>query len=518
MSDCDSSRHRGIAEGPTVSPLSRRTFLAAALATGILSTLPASRSVASQAAKSLVAGTRMLEVNGRAARVYSLIGPDGHPGIRLQAYERFRVDLANQSGQQTLVHWHGQLPPWTQDGFPWPETPALADGAVQSYDYTPIPGTYWMHSHYGMQEQVLMTAPLIVEDEIALREDRQEIVLMLHDFTFRSPEEVLAGLTNTNAGRPRALVPRTDDGSGHAASAKHSAMPGMMNMAGGDAAAMQMSGAAAPRMDLNDVDFDAFLANDRTLTDPEVVHVERGGRVRLRIINGASSSQFWIDLGALTGNVVAVDGHAVRPVAGQHFPIATAQRLDVLIDLPRTGAFPVLARLEGSPRRTGIILATPGSPIARIADQGPIVRPVDLSLETRLAAAESLRARPADLVRTISLGGSMKPYAWSMDAQMWPHITPIMVKQGQRVEFELVNRTMMAHPIHLHGHSFQVVAIDGRPIQGAVRDTVLVMPRTARVRIAFDADNPGRWAFHCHNLYHMQTGMMTEVRYDGIAA
>jgi FtsP/CotA-like multicopper oxidase with cupredoxin domain len=93
-----------------------------------------------------------------------------------------------------------------------------------------------------------------------------------------------------------------------------------------------------------------------------------------------------------------------------------------------------------------------------------------------------------------------------------------MVKQGQRVEFELVNRTMMAHPMHLHGHAFQVVAIDGRRIQGAVRDTVLVMPRGARVRIAFDANNPGRWAFHCHNLYHMQTGMMTEVRYDGIAA
>src|ERR1700682_231234 len=103
-----------------MTPLSRCTFLAGALATGILSTLPASRSAASDARKRLVAGTRTLEVNGRAARVYSLIGPDGRPGIRLRAHERFRVDLANQSGQQTLVHWHGQLPPWTQDGCPWP--------------------------------------------------------------------------------------------------------------------------------------------------------------------------------------------------------------------------------------------------------------------------------------------------------------------------------------------------------------------------------------------------------------
>jgi FtsP/CotA-like multicopper oxidase with cupredoxin domain len=112
----------------------------------------------------------------------------------------------------------------------------------------------------------------------------------------------------------------------------------------------------------------------------------------------------------------------------------------------------------------------------------------------------------------------MKPYAWSMNGEYWPHITPLMLNKGQRVEIELVNRSMMAHPIHLHGHTFQVVAIDGHPIQGAVRDTVLVSPMMGRVRIAFDANNPGRWAFHCHNLYHMQTGMMTEFRYQGIAA
>jgi FtsP/CotA-like multicopper oxidase with cupredoxin domain len=81
----------------------------------------------------------------------------------------------------------------------------------------------------------------------------------------------------------------------------------------------------------------------------------------------------------------------------------------------------------------------------------------------------------------------------------------------------LVNQSMMAHPMHLHGHVFQVIAIDGRPIAGAMRDTVLVPPMT-RVRFAFDADNPGRWAFHCHNLYHMETGMMTEFRYHGIEA
>src|SRR6266850_3469260 len=172
-------------------------------------------------------------------------------------------------------------------------------------------------------------------------------------------------------------------------------------------------------MDLNDAHYDAFLANDRTLADPQIVRVERGGRIRLRIINGASSSQFWVHLGDLAGRVVATDGHAVHPVAGSSFPIAMAQRLDILIDLPRAGAFPILARLEGDSRQTGIVLATPGGHIPRIADGARAAPPVDLSLEARLAALEPLRPRPADIVHSIFLDGGMKPYAWSMNGEYW---------------------------------------------------------------------------------------------------
>jgi FtsP/CotA-like multicopper oxidase with cupredoxin domain len=282
------------------------------------------------------------------------------------------------------------------------------------------------------------------------------------------------------------------------------AMPGMI-----------MSRPGGMHMNPNDVSYDAFLANDRTLADPEIVHVERDGRIRLRVINGASSSQFWIDLGELLGRVVATDGHLVYPVAGSRFPIAMAQRLDILIDLPRAGAFPILAQLEGESRQTGIVLATPGAPIPQIADRVQAASPVDNSLKVRLATVEPLLPRPADIVQTISLSGSMTPYAWSMNGEYWPHVTPLVLSEGQRIEIDLINHSMMAHPMHLHGHAFQVIAIDGRQINGAVRDTVLVMPMS-RVRIAFDADNAGRWPFHCHNLYHMATGMMTECRYRGI--
>jgi FtsP/CotA-like multicopper oxidase with cupredoxin domain len=505
--------------------VSRRRFLHAALAASALSILPDAARGAPPFPKRLVAGTRMLEVNGRPAKVFGLTGPDGRPGIRLAARANDSAWSSRTKPAPALLSiGMGSCHPGHRTDSPG-RRPRRSNGAVQPYDYAPIPGTYWMHSHHDMQEQGLMTAPLIVHSAAELREDRQEVVLMLHDFTFRTPEEVLAGLTGTSVAAAQAMAQRTEQaptGKGDA----NAPEPRIVGMAG-RAPGMAVPGMAMPgmnisgpggmqmHMDLNDVHYDAFLANDRALADPPIVHVERGGHIRLRVINGASSSQFWVDLGELVGRAVATDGHPVHAVAGNRFPLAMAQRLDILIDLPPAGAFPILARLEGDSRQTGIVLATSGAQIPRIADGAQAAPPVDLSLEARLAALEPLRPRPADIVHSIFLDGGMKPYAWSMNGEYWPQVSPLMLTKGQRVEIDLVNRTMMAHPIHLHGHVFQVIAIDGRPIQGAMCDTVLVMPMS-RVRIAFDADNPGRWPVHCHNLYHMVTGMMTEFRYQGI--
>ncbi len=204
-------------------------------------------------------------------------------------------------------------------------------------------------------------------------------------------------------------------------------------------------------------------------------------------------------------------------MARQRFPIAMAQRLDIVLDLPGDGAFPILAQVEGQRARTGIILATAAAPIRRIDAAVGAAPAVDNSLEAQLKALDPLPPRQPDLVQRITLSGSMRPYAWALNGQYWPNVTPFMLRTGQRVELELVNASRMSHPMHLHGHVFQVVALNGKPIAGAVRDTILV-PSLSSVRLAFDADNPGRWAFHCHNLYHMMTGMMTEFRYEGIGA
>jgi FtsP/CotA-like multicopper oxidase with cupredoxin domain len=174
----------------------------------------------------------------------------------------------------------------------------------------------------------------------------------------------------------------------------------------------------------------------------------------------------------------------------------------------------VLAILEGARNQTGIVLATGSASIGRIPELAQSTSPaLTLDLEGRLRAMTPLTPRKADRVHTLNLTGDMAKYIWSIDNVAWnPNVPPLPVSKGERVELVLVNQTGMPHPMHLHGHEFQVVEIDGKRFPGAVRDTVLVPP-VRRVVIAFDANNPGLWAFHCHLLYHQAAGMFTTLKY-----
>ncbi len=290
------------------------------------------------------------------------------------------------------------------------------------------------------------------------------------------------------------------------------AMAPMGGMAQGDAASAPDT-ASAP--DLNDVKYDALLANDRTLADPEIVTVEPGGRVLLRVINSSSMSAYHLDLGELDGELIAVDGAPIVPIVDRRFPITVAQRLDIRLAIPgATGAYPVLAILEGERSQTGFILKAGPAPVTRIADLAATrSAALTLDLESRLRAARPLAPRPADRVHTLNLTGDMASYVWSINNIVWNQdVPPLPIAAGERVELSIINQTPMPHPMHLHGHQFQVVEIGGARIPGPVRDTVLVPPR-ARVTVAFDADNPGTWAFHCHLLYHMDAGMFRTFRY-----
>lgn len=463
--------------------INRRSFGKSLLALPLLGT--SSRAAATLDLKAV---NRSIEVNGKAASVFGLVGPDGKPGLSLAADALHEVTLTNTLAADTMIHWHGLTPQWAFDGVPDMPKPLLKPGETRGYQ---LPGgrsgTHWMHAH-TLQEQNLLAAPLIVRSKDDLARDEQEIVVLLHDFSFTPAEELLKSL-----GAGGGMSHGTMD---------HSKMAGGMKMGDG----MMMG------MDVNDIAYDAYLANDRTLDDPEVHTVEKGGRVRLRIINGATSTAFTIDTGALECQVVAVDGQDVQPLLMRQVPLAMGQRVDLTLTIPKEGgAFPILALREGAVERTGFILATAGAAVTKLAStseaEGPIL---NLAMEAQLVSLRPLADAEVARRFTVMLHGSMQPYVWAMMADQ-----DLRVAQGQRVEIVLQNHSMMTHPMHLHGHHFEIVAIDGQPMKGAVRDTVIVPPMNS-VTFAFDANNPGGgWAFHCHHLYHMATGMMSALAYEG---
>ncbi len=511
--------------------------------------LAGSRANASSDVTQLVIDTRILDVNGKAAKVYSLAQANGKHGLETTSGSNFRVSLSNQLDYDSLVHWHGLTPPSDQDGVPELSQPPLVSRGRYEYDFRlDFPGTHWMHSHVGLQEQNLHAAPLIIHDPAEAGLDEQNVVIMLHDFTFKDPDEILEKLRSGEDGPGHGSTAMKDgtakkdgmtmkdgmvmkdgaamkddmvmkDGAAMKdGTAKKDSMAMKDGMAKKDSMAMEdgmaMDGMNMA-MDLNDVEFDAYLANDRTLGDPEIVRVEPGGKIRLRIINAAASTNFMLDLGTINGTVIAVDGHSVEPVAGRRFEIAIAQRVDIRLTLPAgQGAYPILAIREGNVARTGIFLATASGTIPKLAEEGiHPAPPIRIGLEQYLRATTPLPARPVSRRINLNLTGSMARYVWTLNDRTYEDRIPLTVAKDERVEIVMHNQTGMAHPMHLHGHVFQVVAINDQRFSGALRDTVMVPPQQ-RVTIAFDADNPGRWAFHCHNLYHMGAGMFTSLEYE----
>jgi FtsP/CotA-like multicopper oxidase with cupredoxin domain len=452
---------------------------------------------------------RTIDVDGRAASVFGLQQADGKPGIQLRAGDAFNVFLRNKTKEPTIVHWHGLGPPWPSDDVANAPLSLIAAGTDRAFNF-PVkrPGTYWMHAH-TLQEQELLAAPLIIADPADDGRDEQEIVVLLHDFSFTAPERLLTRLTADKPGG-NAMSSSRDMMTAMKMGSAGGMKMGGMDMSGMKGMDMSNGGGTAGAPDLNDIDYDAYLANDRTLVDPTVFPVEKGGRVRVRIINGAAATAFTLDFGELDATLTAVDGRDIEPVNGRLFPMTMGQRIDVRLKLPANAAaaFPILTLRESGKERTGFVLRPPGASVARIANIGDEPEPVlDLALQGRLTAKTPLTARRPDKTFITGLLGDMAAYRWSRETS-----PALIVGKGDGVEVTVKNQSMMAHPMHLHGHQFLVVAIDGNRFSGAVRDTVLVPPSRS-VTFAVDADNPGQWAFHCHHLYHMATGMMSTFAY-----
>lgn len=417
-----------------------------------------------------------LIVNGKKSKVFDIVQPNGTKGFVGIKGEYFNVTLKNETTVPISIHWHGLILPNDQDGVPYVTQLPIEPGKSHHYYFKLLQaGTFWMHSHFKLHEQSLMTAPLILKDSHEIYKSDKEITIMLQGFSFKDPEKIFYALQHKK---------------------------------------MKMS-SMSTKPDLNDIIFDAVLANRRTLKNPDIFKVNPNEKIRLRIINGSTASNFWIDTGKLQAKAIAIDGNNIVPISNNRFELAIAQRIDLEVTIPPSGGFfPILAQIEGTKQQTGIVLITPGSKMFSLSEQSNIQAPaLDNSQEYKIHPLQSYSNKTINTSLTYKLSGDMKNYIWKINDEIWPHITPYKIKKGDRVEMVFTNESNMAHPMHFHGHVFQVTEINGKKLSnGPMRDTILVLPHSTQ-KIIFDAENPGIWMTHCHVLYHMLAGMMTTTNY-----
>ena len=452
-----------------------------------------------------------ISVLGKTVKVVTIDQSDGMQGFSPDQSGGFHVELVNQLPVPTSIHWHGLVLPNLMDGVPYVTQEPIPPGGSSKYDF-PLKqsGTYWMHSHYGLQEQQLTSAPMIIRTPGQSKLADAEFTVMLSDFSFTSPQEILKGLK----GSMSAMHGKGDIKAMNMSKPEKPLVVQQWDSASQRLVSRQVEG---PPPDI-DVQYDALLANRRTLEDPQVFPVKPGQTVLLRLIAASAATNFFIDTANLDATIIATDGENVKPLKGNFFQLAIAQRLDLLVTIPTTGGvFPVLALGEGTTLQAGFLLASPGAGTTKL---GLGIRgqrtmgALDNTQETRLEAEEPLPERPVQRSLPSLLGGNMAPYTWTINGASYPNRNSLDVKEGERVEIVNTNESGMSHPMHLHGHVFEVTEIDGQKIHGAKRDTILVPPKST-IKFVFDADNPGVWAYHCHILYHLAAGMFTVLKYEG---
>lgn len=440
-------------------------------------------------------GTTTLNPDGQQA-VAGITANGRYPGpeVRVREGSMLRVEVQNAlADQPTAIHWHGLLVPAGMDGVPEVANYPIDQRRVYVYEF-PLrqSGTYWYHSHWQLQEQSGLAGPLIIEARDEPLRVQHDVVVMLGDWLHGSPYAALETLKKGPA-KPAGAMPKAE--SSTAATAPSS----------GDAMKMDAS-----KPDLSDLAYDAFLLNGRGTQDPWTFAAQPGARIRLRIVNAGASTYFRIRLDGHQLTVTHADGLAVEPVKVDHLLMGMAETYDAVVTLSRAGSYTLHAvALDGSGQAIGV-LHTPG-----VAPKPNLTLPAfdGRNLDYRDLRAALPTTLPDGPVRpfTLALQGNMARYIWTINGQVYPKTDPLLIRQGERVQIEMRNETGMLHPMHLHGHFFRV--LQGAGARSPLKHTVNVAPKET-VRIEFIADNPGRWIFHCHNLYHFEAGMARVFEYE----
>jgi len=523
-------------------------------------------------------GESHFAVGGRSSHAVTVNGTLPAPLLRLREGETVRIAVTNRLKEQSSIHWHGLLVPFQMDGVPGVSFPGIDPGKTFIYEF-PLrqSGTYWYHSHSGMQEAMGLYGPIVIDpaqpdpaqpDPLAC--DREHI-LVLSDWSPVHPHEQMRRLKMQSGYFNR----------------QKQTLEGLL--AGRDQPLSDRLAWARMRMDATDISDVTgstyrFLVNGHDTAGNWTGLFAPGERVRLRVINASSMTNFNFRIPGLPLKVIAADGNPVQPVDTDEVQIAIAETYDFIVEPGAAAGYAIVAEALD---RSGLVRATlaqrPGlvaevpklreRPLLGMRDMGmdmsgmdmgeggeidlgkpanqsmsghsmsmrdprvaPGVRmgpgvamlspmPVDRladrptgleAVDHRVLTYAQLRSRaPNPDPRTpgrqvdVHLTANMERYMWSMDGEaMSANPDPIPFRLGERVRVNLINDTMMPHPIHLHGHFFELVS--GEPGHRARKHTVNVLPGGTA---AFDltADGEGDWAFHCHMLLHMHAGMMRVV-------
>jgi L-ascorbate oxidase len=513
----------------------------------------------------LAIGAARFAVGGRSGRAVAVNGTIPGPLIRLREGQDVRIAVTNRLRETTSIHWHGLLVPFQMDGVPGVSFPGIAPGETFTYAF-PIrhSGTYWYHSHSGMQEAVGLYGPIVIDPAgPEPHPTDREHVLVLSDWSPTSPHTQLRKL--------KAM--------GGYYNWQRQTVAGLL--AGKDQSLKERLEWAAMRMDATDIaDVTgatySYLVNGHDTQGNWTGLFGPGERVRLRIINASAMTNFNFRIPGLAMTVIAADGCNVQPVETDEIQIAIAETYDVIVEPPGHTAYGIVAE---SIDRSGLVRATLAPHLGMVAPvpalrrrpvltmrdmgmdmagmemagmemggmEGHAMKMRDLSLAPGVKPgpgvatiapmpADRLADRPtgledadhrvltyADLRAAapnpdprspsrqidVNLTANMERYMWSIDGQTISEgADPIPFRKGERVRVNLINHTMMPHPIHLHGHFFELAT--GAPGTRPRKHTVNVLPG-GKVSFDLTADAEGDWAFHCHMLLHMHAGMMRVV-------
>jgi len=519
-------------------------------------------------------GHSRFATGGRTGHAVTVNGVLPAPLLRLREGQQVRLHVHNDLAEDSSIHWHGLLVPFQMDGVPGVSFPGIPARASFTYEFPVIQsGTYWYHSHSGLQEQLGHYGPIVIDPAGAdpVAHDREHVIV-LSDWTFMHPHKLFVRMKQEGGffnRQKETLLGRRD----RTLSAADRAMFAQMRMDPSDIS--DVTGAAY-----------TYLVNGHGPQENWTGLFRPGERVRLRIINAGAQTIFNLRIPGLAMTVIAADGLPVRPVTVDEFQIGNAETYDVIVEPAEDRAYTLVAEAidrSGMARATlaprlGMVAPVPplrkrptltmkdmgmggmdhgaggasgehaghgAASASTAADHGsmdmrdetkvpfdagvgvdmiapaPVDRTGDrpLGLENephRVLTYRDLMARdanpdPRQPTRAISvhLTGNMERFMWSIDGKRFSeNPEPIRFARNERVRVTMVNHSMMTHPMHLHGHFFEVV--NGHTGHHPRKHTVMVLPGGT---LTFDltADAPGDWAFHCHMLYHMHAGMMRVV-------